>query len=381
MPLELGTYISDLIPTNPASADNMVDGDDHLRLIKNTIKNTFPNVTGPVTATQAELNDVVGATSALQTQVTAAQTLANTANTTANAITSAALLKAGGTMSGPIAMGGNKTTGLANGTAATDAAAFGQVSTKAELGITNNYTASNNNAKGAAVASNTSIDIWTAGDGNLIHVTGSGNILGFTNAPQAGTDRWLIADGTFTIGGVAIKIQGGNPYTATIGDVFHVIADTISTFYVEVFPINGSPSKWTEIIRGIDWQISSNTALVSDAYLQFPVVAGGTYEVSADVHIFSGPGGYKAAFVTGGTGTTNIHAVGADTATTNHTFTSTAGASQFVASAGSTGHQKIWVYFIASGTSNAGLQFAQNSSNVTATIFSAMSSIKYRRIS
>ena len=38
-----------------------------------------------------------------------------------------ALQKSGGTMSGPIAMGNNKITGLANGTAATDAAAFGQI--------------------------------------------------------------------------------------------------------------------------------------------------------------------------------------------------------------------------------------------------------------
>lgn len=38
-----------------------------------------------------------------------------------------ALQKSGGTMSGAIAMGTNKITGLANGTAATDAAAFGQI--------------------------------------------------------------------------------------------------------------------------------------------------------------------------------------------------------------------------------------------------------------
>lgn len=38
-----------------------------------------------------------------------------------------ALPKSGGTMSGAIAMGSNKITGLANGTAATDAAAFGQI--------------------------------------------------------------------------------------------------------------------------------------------------------------------------------------------------------------------------------------------------------------
>lgn len=43
------------------------------------------------------------------------------------ALINGALQKSGGTMSGPIAMGSNKITGLANGTAATDAAAFGQI--------------------------------------------------------------------------------------------------------------------------------------------------------------------------------------------------------------------------------------------------------------
>jgi len=41
--------------------------------------------------------------------------------------TSAFLPKSGGTMTGPIAMGSQKITGIANGTAATDAAAFGQI--------------------------------------------------------------------------------------------------------------------------------------------------------------------------------------------------------------------------------------------------------------
>jgi hypothetical protein len=51
------------------------------------------------------------------------------ASSVAAAVTTAnnALPKAGGTMSGAIAMGTNKITGLANGTAATDAAAFGQI--------------------------------------------------------------------------------------------------------------------------------------------------------------------------------------------------------------------------------------------------------------
>lgn len=59
MALENATYISDLNASNPLSTDAVSQADDHLRLIKNTIKNTFPNVTGPVTKTQAQINDAL----------------------------------------------------------------------------------------------------------------------------------------------------------------------------------------------------------------------------------------------------------------------------------------------------------------------------------
>lgn len=65
MGLESGTFISDLNATNPTSADAKSQGDDHLRLIKSTLKNTFPNVTGAVTATHTELSSV--ATKAFKT--------------------------------------------------------------------------------------------------------------------------------------------------------------------------------------------------------------------------------------------------------------------------------------------------------------------------
>ena len=47
MPLETGSYIGDLVTTNPASSDTVGAGDDHLRLIKSTLKATFPFVGGP----------------------------------------------------------------------------------------------------------------------------------------------------------------------------------------------------------------------------------------------------------------------------------------------------------------------------------------------
>lgn len=58
MGLETGTYISDLVITNPLGSDAKSTADDHLRLIKSCLKATFPNVTNAVTMTHTELNTV-----------------------------------------------------------------------------------------------------------------------------------------------------------------------------------------------------------------------------------------------------------------------------------------------------------------------------------
>ena len=62
MGLETGTYISDLNSSNPVAGDPVNEGDDHLRLIKSTVKASFPSVTGAVTATHTELNLIDGVT-------------------------------------------------------------------------------------------------------------------------------------------------------------------------------------------------------------------------------------------------------------------------------------------------------------------------------
>lgn len=59
MGLESGEYISDLVPQNPASTDQLNEADDHIRLIKKTILNSFPNVDGAVNATPAQIDQLV----------------------------------------------------------------------------------------------------------------------------------------------------------------------------------------------------------------------------------------------------------------------------------------------------------------------------------
>lgn len=56
MALEGATYISQLVPTNPDGGDDRSQGDDHIRLIKSAIKNTFPNINNVVNATDEQLN-------------------------------------------------------------------------------------------------------------------------------------------------------------------------------------------------------------------------------------------------------------------------------------------------------------------------------------
>jgi hypothetical protein len=62
-------YIDDLNSSNPAAGDNVSEGDDHIRGIKNVLKTTFPSIDGAITATDTELNYVDGVTSAIQTQL------------------------------------------------------------------------------------------------------------------------------------------------------------------------------------------------------------------------------------------------------------------------------------------------------------------------
>lgn len=56
MALENATYVNQLVPSNPTSTDSVAQADDHMRLIKSTLVNTFPNLSGQVTATAAALS-------------------------------------------------------------------------------------------------------------------------------------------------------------------------------------------------------------------------------------------------------------------------------------------------------------------------------------
>ncbi len=70
-------FIDDLVATNPVGAtDPKSEGDDHIRGLKNVLKNCFAVITGAITATQTELNSLAGRVSFIDTFLQAATTAA-----------------------------------------------------------------------------------------------------------------------------------------------------------------------------------------------------------------------------------------------------------------------------------------------------------------
>lgn len=67
MPIEPNvSYIADLNISNPPATDPLSQVDEHLRLIKTAVAQSFPNISGVVTATQSVLNGLDGRVSALE---------------------------------------------------------------------------------------------------------------------------------------------------------------------------------------------------------------------------------------------------------------------------------------------------------------------------
>jgi hypothetical protein len=116
MALETASYISQLVPANPLSTDLLSQTDDHLRLLKACLVNSFPGINAPVTATADQLNNPVpkGAIilwSGLATAIPQGYGLCDGTQGTPD-LRNRFVIGAGSTYS-PLATGGDVSTGMA----------------------------------------------------------------------------------------------------------------------------------------------------------------------------------------------------------------------------------------------------------------------------
>lgn len=152
MALESSTYIDGLVATNPTGSDNIAQGDNHIRLIKETIKATFPNIAGAVSGTHTTINSAVAEANAATNANTASAIVKRdgSGNFTAGTITAALTGNVTGDVTGDVT--GNASTATALATART----IGGVSFNgtANINLPGVNTAGNQNTSGnAATAS------------------------------------------------------------------------------------------------------------------------------------------------------------------------------------------------------------------------------------
>ena len=236
---------------------------------------------------------------------------------------------------------------------------------------------------GATVASAATTDIWTAGDGNTLHISGTATITSFGTAPKAGARKTVVFDGAAIITYNAVSMLLNTPslnYTALAGDVAEVYADTTTNMRVNITRANGQSINWTEVKRGADLNIVSNTTPANDGVLNFPVDGAHSYVIEADIYINASAGGYKIVITMPGTAATMYaNTIGADSGGTYNLWNGISStAMQFLAVAGNGGHLRIYIYIAPNAAGTVYFQFAQNSSNVSATTIGSESYFRYR---
>lgn len=202
---------------------------DEIEAIEADLANVLTAITGASPASTAasiyarfqqmtqQIKNALGTTNwydAVGTSLAATVSTANTALATANA----ALPTTGGTMSGAIAMGAHKVTGLANGSASDDAAAFGQLSSLLPLA-------------GGTLTGNLAFSPTTKG---IVGTTTNDSAA----AGNVGEYKSSLASGTFSAPGAtnvaSISLTAGDWDVTVVGYLNAVSGTTYTTAYLAV---------------------------------------------------------------------------------------------------------------------------------------------------
>lgn len=199
---------------------------------------------GPGSGSQAATVVSVGGQSA--SNVAASVTTANNA-----------LPKAGGTMSGAIAMGTNKITGLGNGTAAQDAAAFGQIFAGFQAPVQATVTTSTSTTSSSFVDTVTTATITPTSASHRIKIT--------VNAGVTTVGGNTVCYMTIARGG--INLAGTNGFTRTLNPDTNAAAYPVSMSFIDS-PATTSATTYTVRYRNNNgastclWNTDSMTSVI-----------------------------------------------------------------------------------------------------------------------
>ncbi len=306
-------YIDDLVSTNPAAGDNVSEGDDHIRGIKNVLKTTFPSIDGAITATDTEINYVDGVTSNVQTQFNAitaddwvttariADGAVDTARLGADAVTGAKI--ADDAIDSEHYTDGSIDTAHIGDNQVTAAKVAADVATQAELDTVSTTASAALPKAGGAMTGNTThadnvkalygtgndLEIYHDSSDSIISDTGTGSMLLMSNGNgvyvQKGSSETMaqfVADGAVklyydnskkfetTSGGVNVvgAIYGATHVGTDSGDDIQFVNNTDQRFHV-----NGGEEMRLEADGDlhVDGDVIAFSTTVSDATLKYDI--------------------------------------------------------------------------------------------------------------
>lgn len=162
------------------------------------------------------------------------------------------------TAGGAIAMGANKITGLANGTAATDAAAFGQIFEGFQAPVQVTDTTNTNTTSSTFTNTATAASITPTSSSHRIKITVSGTF--YNNAASTTNAQATIKRGSTNLGGT-------NGFATLHSSVAQMLNVPISIVFIDS-PATTSSTTYTVAIRSsdnssdVEWNVLANTAVI-----------------------------------------------------------------------------------------------------------------------
>ena len=290
MALETSTYINGLVATNPTSTDNVGDGDNHIRLLKSTIKSSFPNITGAVTATHSAINSGV-----------------SLANTATNANTASSIVKRDGSgnfsagtisanLSGDVTgnVTGNLTgnvTGNVTGNASTSSSTSGNAATATRLATTRTISLSGD-VTGSASFNGTGNATISATVGNDSHQHSIAYVNGLQSALNA-----KLASSSYTASDVMSKVKSLD------GSGSGLDADTLDGLQASAFVRDSdttqslSSNGWVKLPNGliIQWGLATSVAEGTVKYVNYNTnFTTSVYAINATPRSISATNNYEA---------------------------------------------------------------------------------------